>query len=257
MQRKMPAQLPRVLEWRRDNASLFEPAKLFASEPKYFQDDRIEATYTLYHHLLQKAIINWMSFNYRTGWQMEINRFDLPSASQITSAPTLKGLPGRRYTTEEIQRLLKGNYFAGTAAGFPPEFVLPPDMKLSIEPPEEKAGLDTGTIRMESLYCTILLKTTFLSYMMGIGGYKKLAGLSDDENLGTINYMIRLSINYNPFFSGSPDTTRIKRWADQLADGLKNQFDEQRLWSEAKDDYLFLQQVEFFGPVKVKIWVTA
>jgi len=252
MQRKMPAQLPWTLTWRRYSHSLFEPAALFNKDPKYFEGDAIPST--LYHHLLQKAIVNWMGFNYRSGWQTEVIKFDLPSAHIRTSGPSqiTSGSTGKFYSNQEVQQHLNGNYFAQVSVGMPPEFFLPPATDLSIQPPAEKGGVETGLIRMKNRYCTVQIITAFSSYMRGVGGYKQLAGLSteQDEELGSIYYTIRVNVQYNPFLSGSPDAMRIKRWADQLVDGLKEQFDEQRIWSQTKDDYLFMRQVQFFGAVR-------
>jgi hypothetical protein len=252
LKNKMPVELPWALRWRRPTQSLFEPAALFKKNPKYFEGNGVPTT--LYHHLLQKAIIDWMGFNYRSGWQVELTQFDLPSAQVRTSGPSpaLEGPKGDFYSSEQIAELLSGNYFARVDVGIPPEFVLPPGTQFSINPPTEKAGAEIGTIRLRNRYCTVLVTTTFSSYMRGIGGYKQLAGLSQvqDEELGSISFLVRINVKYNPVLSGSPDAMKIKRWADQLVDGLRGQFDEERIWAQTKSDYLFRKQVDFFGPVR-------
>jgi hypothetical protein len=50
--------------------------------------------------------------------------------------------------------------------------------------------------------------------------------------------------------SGDPKMPLYKSWAVGIAEGLKDQFDEETIWIRTKSDYLFYKQVQQLGPVK-------
>ncbi len=251
----LPVDLPWITMGRRFPLVLFETRELFKQNPKFFEDSETEATLTLYNHLLQKVIVDWIGTHYPGGWQMEFNKFSQSSSPVEVYQPTegASGLPGRVYQASEIETRLKGNYFAHVHDGIPSRFVLPPGTELMVEAPEQLEGhMQGGRILLKNPYCTITIRTQSFSYMRGIGLYRQLSGFSEEQNreFGHVDYIVRTSVRYTSVLSGSPKTAMIRKWANQIVDGLKDQFDEELVWSRTKEDYLFLKQTEALGPLR-------
>ena len=254
IENKSPFNLPQVLMGRRFTQSLFAPAMLYKVHPEFFNDPADPNGATLYHHLLQRAIIDWMGMYYRAAWQAEILQFDLPYGREGRFGPAQEISEGSKIlSTEEIARLLQGNKFSDIHAGIPPQIALPPNTELRISPPQSRAGaLETGEILLENEFCSLSIKTESSSWFRGIGTYRQLAGMTDEENnrLGTSNYIVRIKVRFNRLRSGHPKMALYKAWAIQLADELEKQFDEQVIWSKTKEDFIFWKQIEHFGPAK-------
>src|SRR5216683_5220959 len=118
---KMPLNLPLVLMNRRFSKSLFAPAMLFKVHPEFFNDPADAEGQSLYHHLLQRAIIDWMGMTYGGTWQVEMLQFDLPIGREGRFEP-IQGASEKSeiLSTEQIEGLLKGNRFADIHAGIAP-----------------------------------------------------------------------------------------------------------------------------------------
>ena len=250
---KIPASagLPRVLWWRRFTSSLFAPAQLARSHPERFNDQNDENGATLYHHLLQKAIIDWMGMRYRATWEIEILNLDLPTAVVQQFQPAVDATePSVTLSTEQIDKLLQGNIFAGIHTGIPPKLALPPGTQLKIRAPHrEKAGWELGEIILKNNFCNLSIQTRYSSWQRGVGSYKRLAGLSDEDDqlLATATYIVTINTTFSRFRSGHPDMPKYESWARQMANELRKQFDEEIIWLRTKEDYLFTQQVRQLG----------
>jgi len=240
---KMPADLPWALSWRRFNSPLFAPSQLFQRDPKLLQDPDDATGSVLYHHLLQKSLVDWIGSLYRGSWQTELLSFEVPTGRQLRFQPSgATPEPSKILTTEEITTLLNGNKFAGINTGMPPQIALPPRAKLRITPPHrEPNGLMTSEIRIQNLFCTVTIRTEESMSVRGAGSLARLAALSDAENqqLETTMYIVRFKAEFSRWFGGNPDMPKYKRWATQLANELKEQFDEQIIWQRTKEDYIF------------------
>src|SRR6266446_4932604 len=242
---KMPLNLPLVLMGRRFSQAQFAPGQLSKVHPQFLTDPADANGESLYHHLLQKAIIDWMGLTYRGTWQVEMLQFDLPIGREGRFQPT-EGASEKSeiLSTEQIERLLKGNRFADIHPGIPPQIALPPGTKLKITPPATKAGfLETGEILLENTFCTFSINSQASSWFAGIGSYKRLAGITDEENskLATANYIVRINVRFNRLRSNHPQMALYKAWASELSEGLRGQFDEQVIWSKTKEDFMFSQ----------------
>ena len=243
----MPADLPWELTWRRFHEPLFAPAKLFEKDPKALKDTGDGGSgQVLYHHLLQKSLVDWIGFHYRGSWQTELLNYELPTARVLKFQPSgATPEPSKIVKTDDITKLLKGNKFAGIMTGIAPEIALPPRAKLTITPPHrEPSGIVSGEVRIHNLFCTVSIRTEEWSYQRGIGSLARLAGLSDaeKEKLATATYIVRFKAEFSRWFSGNPDMPKYKRWATQLANELRQQFDEEILWRRIKEDYLFQKE---------------
>ncbi|MDA2913223.1 hypothetical protein MYX77_04555 [Acidobacteriia bacterium AH_259_A11_L15] len=245
---KMPVGLPRILEWRRFTDSLFAPAQLHKTHPEVFKETTDESGATLYHHLLQKSIIAWMGMRYTANWETEITDFDLPTGREQRFQPAEDATePSKVYSTEELVQLLEGNYFAEIHPGIPPRIAVPAGTKLTIRPPRrQNGGFEIGEILLKNDFCTLSIQTQYSGWMRGIGSYRRLAGISNEENhgLATATYRITFNARFSRLRSGHPKMPKYRAWASQLAAELRKQFDEQVIWEKTKDDYLFSKQVE-------------
>jgi hypothetical protein len=76
--------------------------------------------------------------------------------------------------------------------------------------------------------------------MRGIGSYAFILGLTEgqQESLWTNQYTIIVDASFQRFLTGSPDMPRYKKWATDIVNGLRNQFDERELWSSLREYYL-------------------
>ena len=70
------------------------------------------------------------------------------------------------------------------------------------------------------------------------------ASLAEKEKLATATYIVRFKADFSRWFSGNPDMPKYKRWATQLANELKQQFDEEILWRRIKEDYVFQKETK-------------
>src|SRR5258708_31060780 len=93
---------------------------------------------------------------------------------------------------------------------------------------------------MENRYCILTVQTRPAAGQRGVGSYAFILGLSEfqDNSLWTNQYTIIIDATFERFLTGSPDMPRYKKWAANVADGLRAQFDEQEVWSEVRDYYL-------------------
>jgi len=242
---KMPPNLPLVLTNRRFSQAQFAPSMLYKIHPEFFTDPADPEGQSLYHHLLQRAIIDWMGLTYSGTWQVEMLQFDLPIGREGRFEP-IQGASEKSeiLSTEQIEKLLQGNKFVGIHAGIPPRIALPPGTKLKITPPQSKSGfLEAGEILLENDFCSISIKTLASSWFRGIGSYKRLAGISDEDSqkLATANYTVRMNVRFDRLRSNHPKMALYKTWASQLSEGLRGQFDEQGIWSKTKEDFTFSQ----------------
>jgi hypothetical protein len=186
-----------------------------------------------------------MGLTYRGTWQVEMLQFDLSVGREGRFEP-IQGASEESeiLSTEQIEKLLKGNRFADTHAGIPPQIALPPGTKLKITPPQTRTGfLEAGEILLENKFCSISIKTQDSSWFAGIGSYKQLAGITEEENgkLATANYIVRINVRFDRFRSNHPKMAAYKTWASELSEGLRRQFDEQVIWSKTKEDFIFSQ----------------
>lgn len=251
---KMPANQPWALSWRRYHYGRFLPPKLFSKHPEYFSDPADSAGDSLYHHWLQRAIVDWLSERYGNSWQVESTFFELPTGGHGQWGPTDAEIkPGKVYSDKDIEAVLNGNKFSSVHSDMARQLSVPPNTDFSVEPPhaDPKQG-QIGKIRLKNKFCEISITTQQSSFLRGMGELASLAGLSEEESnrFGTATYRVRISISYSRFLAGHPDMAMYSEWTNGIADGIQKQFDEQIIWSNIKSDYMFHKQVEKLGPLQ-------
>ena len=236
---------------------MFAPNMLFDAHPEYFKDASDSNGQILYHDLLQWAVINWLSMHYSNSWQSESLSYELPVGIEGRFGP-IEGAtePSKTFSSAEIEKLLAGNRFASVDSrliGLPLQIAVPPGTTLKIMVPSMDAtGHQNGEILLSNRFCTLSIRTQRSSWIRGVGHLKALAGLTnkEDESLGTASYSVKITATFSRMLSGHPKMPLYKSWAVGIADGLKDQFDEETIWTRTQSDYLFYKQVQQFGPVK-------
>jgi hypothetical protein len=251
---KMPANLPLLLMSRRFSTPLFEPSLLWQQHPELFNDPADAEGATLYHHLLQSAIIEWMSFRYHGSWQAEGAELELPIGRQTQfDPPQGANEPFERLSKEQLEATMNENKFATIHAGITPQITLPINtvMRIRAPHPDRREG-EVSEIILRNDFCEISITTRQSSWFTGVGLLKSLAGLSDNENndLATTNYIIKATARFNRMRSGHPKMPLYEQWANGLIAGLKQSFDEEIIWAKTKEDYLFFKQLKQLGPLK-------
>jgi hypothetical protein len=229
--------------------SLFEVPTLRQERPDLMEDGDNGAT--LYHHFLQKAIIDAFASRYSTTWEIETFDFKTGMGEQQTSGAAADATePSTKITTAEIAALLKGNRFAGVDFLTTPQIALPPGSALKIRPPgTTKGGTLEAEISIKNDFVSLTIKTAHTSWLRSLGGYRPLMGFSweQDREFATAQYFVSIQAKFDRWRPGHPKMPKYKRWVNQIVSDLRARFDEQVLWSETRQNYVFRKQLEQFS----------
>jgi len=201
----------------------------------------------LYHHLLQKAIIDVLSKKFK--WHIDAPNFNL-----------VRG-PSKFLSTEEITKLLDGNIFANSVVAWllPPRITLPPNTQVNIVPPTNPEQLhvegfhtaDPSEISFKNEYADVSIRIVPVSWGSGVGRYRDLLELEDPEtDFANVTFDVIFQCQFSRFRSGHPDMEAYKGWATSMAEELRTRFDDELIWERMKEDYLFSKQVESLGRMK-------
>src|SRR5438270_1928687 len=102
--------MPVVPPYRPLLSSLFEVPELQKDHPDLIADDTQGAT--LYHHLLQRSIVDTIAFWHSGSWETEIDRFNIGGTQEMGRPASDASGVSEKLSTEELQRKLIGNRFA-------------------------------------------------------------------------------------------------------------------------------------------------
>jgi hypothetical protein len=233
--------------------SLFEVPTLGAEHPELIQDNDNGAT--LYHHFLQKAIIDTLRFRYASTWETEVVDFKTGMGQQQASQPAPDATePSTTLTAAEITTLLKGNRFAGVDFVTLPQIALPPGSTLKIRAPHTANAVPfEGEIILKNEFVTLEIKTAHVSWMRSLGGYRVMMGYSweQDREFASAQYVVTIRAQFDRLRSGHPKMSKYKRWVHQIVSELRAQFDEQVVWSDTRENYVFRKQLEQFSGVAI------
>lgn len=157
---------------------------------------------------------------------------------------------GHRLTVPDLERIMEGNRFAKQHL-MPLELVLPPNGTLTVIPPRKnKQGLQQGLIELSTPFVTVTIKTRPLWWGVGLGEYRMMTDLpvgKDQELFGGYNYEMQVSAKFNRLRAGHPDMPLYRKWASQIISELKEDFDEELILKNAKEQFLFTKQAVHFG----------
>jgi hypothetical protein len=229
--------------------SLFEVPTLKERNPALIEDN--DNGVTLYHHFLQKAIVDTIASRYSSSWEVEIVDFKTGVGQQQGSQTSRDATePSTKLSTAQIDALLKGNRFAGIHFITTPEIALPPGSVMTIRTPGGvNARALEGEIVVKNDFVTLRMMTANSMWMRSLGGYRVLMGYSweQDREFATAQYLVSVRAEFDRLRSGHPKMPKYKQWVKQIVSQLQAQFDEQIVWSDTRQNYLFRKQLEQFS----------
>jgi len=197
--------------------------------------------HTLYHQLLQRAIVDWLEEKYPKTWKVDVYPMNLGDLSGYTFQS--REVPSRLYSAAELTQKMAGNKFADLpgpfGAGGNYGLAVPLGTTLEISPPHMDRSIgQISSLKLQNHYCTITIETREAMSMVGAGWYRVMLGMTQNEAqqaVATNQYTIIVSATFSRLLAGHPDMPEYKRWASDIASGLEAQFDERVMWSRSKD----------------------
>jgi hypothetical protein len=244
--------------------SLFEVPTLAAKHPELARDK--ESGATLYHELLQKAIVDKLAFTFSHSWEVDIAEFKTAFGQQLTVQPAQDATePSTKLTLAELDALLKGNRFAASHATPSLGLALPPRSSMTIASANAApTGMLRGQIAIKNPFVTLTINTGYSMWMRSLGGYRVLMGYSwdQDRDFASAQYIVEIRAQFSRLRSGHPDMPKYKKWVSQIISALRAGLDEQALWSQTRESYLFRKELErlsgvvtptpppFLGPIE-------
>jgi len=244
--------------------SLFEVPTLAAKQPELAKDK--ESGAALYHELLQKAIIDKLASTFPHSWEVDIADFKTGMGQQLTVQPAQDATePSTKLTLSELDALLKGNRFAGTYATPSPGLALPLGSSMTIASPHTApSGMLEGRIAIKNAFVTLTISTGYSLWMRSLGGYRVLMGYSweQEQDFASAQYIVEVRAQFSRLRSGHPNMPKYKKWVSQIISALRADLDEQVLWSQTRENYLFRKELErvsgvvtplrpsFLGPIQ-------
>jgi len=221
------------------------------AHPELMPDPKTDAfAQTLYHHLLQRAIVSWLEEKYPKTWEADVFPMSLGETSGYMFQS--KQVPSRLYPENELTEKMSGNAFADITGPFGASenfgLAIPKGTELDFSPPhKDSAGGEISTLRLRNRFCTISVETRGSMSMVGAGSYRLMLGMNQNqaqEAMKTDQYTVVISASFSRFLAGHPEMPKYKKWALDIANGLEAQFDERAMWSKSKE-WLLLHR----GPV--------
>jgi hypothetical protein len=244
---KAPENIPVALPFRPVQTSLFLVPLLAKTHPEVMRDTVNDGGVTLYHHLLQKSIIEALSLRYSSSWRAKIIRYDTSTgnSTQYGQADAVGG-PSRKITKDEMATLLTGNRFAKLHNGITEDLVLPPGTNIQIQPPHNDPKLgQVSSITLDNDFMRVTIETRSSSWGFLFGGYRLILGQVSDTNtdLREATFEITIKHEFKRLRTGHPEMPQYKAWAGQLTEEIQREFDEQKIWAKTKEDYAFAKQL--------------
>jgi len=237
--------LPVIMPFRPPGQTLFLVPELQQSSPEMLKDDANGMI--LYHHFLQRSIIESLALRYGHSWETKILRFETSTGGRQTWGPSENSAgPEKTIPWSEIEQDLGDNRFAHVHTLFNNGLVVPPDTTLEIQAPwtDPRVG-QTSSIALDNPFLRITIQTRVSDWGVLFGGYRLMLGESNDPStdLRQASFVITIKKEFKHLRTGHPDMPRYKAWAQQIAEELQADYDEQRIWAKAKEDYLFSKQL--------------
>jgi hypothetical protein len=197
----------------------------------------------VYHHLLQRAILQYLVFQ-------QSRRAGKMTTSACGREPEIwqeRHVSTSVIAADDIKRTFAANRFI-LAAFFPPqiELVVPKGTRLLGDVPSNEPGHELGVIELKNYYFDLKIETGFGQSMRGIqGNYARLtSGGADreDSRFSSLSYGIRVMGKGSPLnrlFPFHADTTTYGDWVQQITKDLTCIFDERERWKFMVDELNF------------------
>jgi hypothetical protein len=200
------------------------------SNAKLLSDPTDKDGRTLYHHFLQREIIECLSRTYRGSWKVEMHQFDLFGGEEGFAGPSDPAIKSKVIDTKTLSKIMSGNWFADSVPS-QPQIVVPPSTDLTVEAPaKDKSEIETGTIRFENRLLTITIRTREGSW--GTGPVAELLLFQWPPDFVHSHYVVNTRIEFSRWYPGDPSMSGYKDWAAQVADVVKRNFDGKILWAK-------------------------
>jgi hypothetical protein len=212
------------------------------AHPELIPDLKVDPfAQTLYHHLLQRAIVNWLEEKYPSTWEADVFPMSLGESSGYMFQS--KQVPSRLYPTDELTKKMADNKFGDIMGPFGDSkafgLAVPEGTELEISAPHMDASIgEVSALKLRNRLCTITVETRRSMSMVGAGSYRLMLGLNQEQAqqaIRTDQYIVVISASFNRFLSGHPEMPKYKKWASDITNGLEAQFDERAMWDKSKE----------------------
>jgi hypothetical protein len=185
---------------------------------------------TLYHHFLQREIIECLSRTYRGSWRVETHQFELFGDEEGFGGPSSPAVKSNVIDTAALSKIMHANWFADSVPT-QPQLAVPPSTSLTVEAPSiDKSGIETGTIRLKNSLLTITIQTREGSW--GTGPVGELMLFQWPPDFVHSHYVVNTRIEFSSWYPGDPMMSSYKDWAAQLVEVVKRNFDGRILWAK-------------------------
>ena len=219
-----------------------EAREKMKAHPELIPDPKTDSfAQTLYHHLLQRAIVYWLEEKYPKTWEADVFPMNLGESSGYMFQS--KQVPSRLYSASELTAKMVDNKFSDMTGPFGATkdfgLAVPEGTELDFSAPHmDAAGGEVSTLKLRNWFCTITIETRKSMSMVGAGSYRMILNMTQDhaqEAIKTNSYTVPISASFNRFLAGHPEMPKYKKWASDIANGLEAQFDERVMWSKSKE----------------------
>jgi hypothetical protein len=227
--------------------SLAEIPELLKDHPERMADDTQGGT--LYHHFLQRAIIDVLMQHHRFSWETDIRRFDTGFTYVMSGPSVAASTRNTKVSSSQMKDLLSGNRFADSKFMLS-DLTLPPETKLIVRTPAANAAVgEKGEVILRNDFVVLSITTRPSMWMRSLGPYRLILGYSwdQDKDFETTGYIVTITPDFSKVRAGHPEMSKYKHWVDQIVSELQTAFDEQLIWTKTKEQFIFVKQLLQFG----------
>lgn len=204
----------------------------------------------LYHDLLQKALVDWIASRHFGTWRVQSIRAStgLGSTEEFGPMPDANQFASTIIDKEALKTVFAKNRFRDFNTAFG-KIALPPKMTLTVEQETDKTLRRRMTFK--NRYCTLRIITRWQGGGVGLGGYGRLIGMTAEtaqEKYFNSEFIVEIVATFTPYLVGHPSMAAHREWAQNVIDGLRFAFDEERIWREAADTFMLMQHTKTTYP---------
>lgn len=200
---------------------------------------------SVYHHALQRAMVYWLEKKYPFTWQVDVFPTSLGEIEGYFFQS--KQVASRLYRGAELKERMAGNEFADIQGVLGKSdkwgLALPVGTELIVSPPhsDPQEG-EVSTIKLSNRFCEMTIRIRPAMSGVGAGSYRMVFGLSQEQAqqaMTSDEYIVVISSTFNWLRAGAPEMPDYRKWASDIASGLKTQFSDEVTWSKTRDWLLF------------------
>jgi len=204
--------------------------EVLKKNPETMQEDGESGQ--LYHEFLQKTLFEWIAVRYSGNWRVERLKFET-GLEVFAPAPDAANQQSLVLTKAELEKMFGENRFAKFHT-LGSSLALPLDSKLSVSIPKQRH--DHGEIKITNRFCELVIDTSLLGGMRSLGPYGALLNV-DPSGFWSQNFIVRVTATFTKASASASEMKNIKRWANDIVNGLQAAFDEQVIQRKTFEDY--------------------